>query len=196
MPEKLISGDNHIDLTYCPPDLWSTQAPANGATRRRASRSATTACTGSSTARTRACGTASARASCKYQKGTFHHVDEMKDAGFEWDYQPRRQAAADHAGDCASPTSTATASHAEIIYGCLMINDLIDDADAARLGRRASTTTGSPTSPSAPIPNRVFPLAIIPNTDPEGGGGRGAALRQDGPAAAAISPSSAWASPL
>ena len=24
---KLISGDNHIDLTYCPADLWSSQAP-------------------------------------------------------------------------------------------------------------------------------------------------------------------------
>ena len=28
MHHKLISGDNHIDLTYCPPDLWSSQAPA------------------------------------------------------------------------------------------------------------------------------------------------------------------------
>ena len=28
MLERLISGDNHIDLTYCPPDLWSSQAPA------------------------------------------------------------------------------------------------------------------------------------------------------------------------
>ena len=27
MAEKLISGDNHIDLTYLPPDLWSSQAP-------------------------------------------------------------------------------------------------------------------------------------------------------------------------
>ncbi len=27
MPERLISADNHIDLTYCPPDLWSAQAP-------------------------------------------------------------------------------------------------------------------------------------------------------------------------
>jgi hypothetical protein len=25
---SLVSGDNHIDLTYCPPDLWSSQAPA------------------------------------------------------------------------------------------------------------------------------------------------------------------------
>ena len=28
MQHRLISGDNHIDLTYCPPDLWSSQAPA------------------------------------------------------------------------------------------------------------------------------------------------------------------------
>jgi hypothetical protein len=28
MLESLISGDNHIDLTYCPSDLWSSQAPA------------------------------------------------------------------------------------------------------------------------------------------------------------------------
>ena len=27
MRYELISGDNHIDLTYCPPDLWSSQAP-------------------------------------------------------------------------------------------------------------------------------------------------------------------------
>ena len=27
MYEQLISGDNHIDLTYCPTDLWSSQAP-------------------------------------------------------------------------------------------------------------------------------------------------------------------------
>ena len=28
MQHELISGDNHIDLTYCPADLWSAQAPA------------------------------------------------------------------------------------------------------------------------------------------------------------------------
>ncbi len=27
IPEKLISGDNPIDLTYCRPDLWSSAAP-------------------------------------------------------------------------------------------------------------------------------------------------------------------------
>ena len=28
MFDRLVSGDNHIDLTYCPPDLWSSQAPS------------------------------------------------------------------------------------------------------------------------------------------------------------------------
>ena len=28
MQDRPISGDKHIDLTYCPPDLWSSQAPA------------------------------------------------------------------------------------------------------------------------------------------------------------------------
>ena len=27
MAERLISADNHIDMTYCPPDLWSDAAP-------------------------------------------------------------------------------------------------------------------------------------------------------------------------
>ena len=63
MPEKLISADNHIDLTYCPADLWSAQAPQQWRDARPGSRTATTACTGSSMARTRACGTVSAPAS-------------------------------------------------------------------------------------------------------------------------------------
>ena len=27
MKGRLISGDNHIDLTYLPTDLWASQAP-------------------------------------------------------------------------------------------------------------------------------------------------------------------------
>ena len=64
MQEKLISADNHIDMTYCPPDLWSDAGAAEvAATWRRGPRNATTACTGSSMARTRACGMVWGRAS-------------------------------------------------------------------------------------------------------------------------------------
>ena len=44
-----------------------------------------------------------------YTKGVFAHIDEMKDAGFEWDYRagarPRPTTRS-----CAWPTSIATAS--------------------------------------------------------------------------------------
>ena len=40
MQHKLISGDNHIDLTYCPADLWSAQAPAKWKQQRAAGRGA------------------------------------------------------------------------------------------------------------------------------------------------------------
>jgi len=89
----------------------------------------------------------------------------MKEAGFEWDSYPG-----------ASPRPTTPELRIadldrdgldkEIIYGCLMVNDLIDEVElrnwvdaryndwAADFARRSD-------------PNRVFPLAIIPNTDPK-----------------------------
>ena len=63
---------------------------------------------------------------------------------------------------CGWPISTATGSTQEIIYGCLMINDLIDDARPARLGQRdlqrlgrrlrqaLRSRTASSRSPSSP----------------------------------------------
>src|SRR2546422_3633719 len=66
----------------------------------------------------------------KYQKGVFRHIDEMQASGFEWDYRrgarPRpttpelRLADLDRDG-----------IDAEIVYGCLMINDL--DRKSTRL---------------------------------------------------------------
>ena len=90
----------------------------------------------------------------------------MKDVGFEWSYQrgakPRpttpelRLADLDRDG-----------LEKEIIYGCLMINDLIADGRDARLGERDLQRLGGGLRAGRPIPNRVFPLAIIPNNDPE-----------------------------
>ena len=60
-----------------------------------------------------------------YTKGSFGHVDEMKEAGFVWDSYP---------GAAPRPTTPELriadldrdGLEKEIIYGCLMINDLID----------------------------------------------------------------------
>src|ERR1700757_263322 len=98
MPEKLISGDNHIDLTYLPPDLWSSEAPSKW--KQLAPRVP------------------------PYKKGMFGNIDEMKDLVFEWNPRPGpkprpttpelRLADLDRDGLSAG-----------IGYGCLMINNLL-----------------------------------------------------------------------
>ena len=62
-----------------------------------------------------------------------------------------------------------------------MINEIIDDSAMRDWADTIYNDWVADFAKQAD-PNRVFPLAIIPNTDPEGGSGRGAALREDGPA--------------
>jgi predicted TIM-barrel fold metal-dependent hydrolase len=97
----------------------------------------------------------------KYERGIFGHIDEMKDSGFTWDSRPGAQPRP------TTPTLRLAdldrdGVDAEIIYGCLMINELIESA-----GLRAWTNQvyNDWTSPSGATPTGSS-LAIIPNTDP------------------------------
>ena len=159
---KLISADNHIDLTYCPPDS-GPQAPANGRKAPRVEERNDGLhwfVDGQDSGMWNGVGPGF----LTYNKGSFHHVDEMKDVGFEWDLS-RRQAPPDHPG-AARHRSRQGRARQEIIYGCLMVNDLIDDtelrdwADALYIDWVADFAKRAD-------PNRVFPLAIIPNSDPK-----------------------------
>src|SRR5213596_3377104 len=124
---SLISGDNHIDLTYCPPDLWSSQAPAKWKLLVPRTEELEDGLHWFVNAQDKGMWNGVGPGFLKYQKGSFGHIDEMKDYGFEWDYrrgaQPRpttpelRLADLDRDG-----------IDAEVVYGCLMINDLIGDA--------------------------------------------------------------------
>jgi uncharacterized protein len=90
----------------------------------------------------------------KYERGIFGHIDEMKDSGFTWDSRPGAQ---------PRPTTPALrladldrdGVDAEIIYGCLMINELIESA-----GLRAWTNQvyNNWTSPSGATPTGSSPL--------------------------------------
>ncbi|MBV9018603.1 MAG: amidohydrolase family protein, partial [Alphaproteobacteria bacterium] len=165
MYEKLISGDNHIDLTYCPSDLWSSQAPAKWkktAPRVEMRNDGQHWFVGDID---RGMWNGVGPGFLPYTKGSFGHIDEMKGLGFEWNYFP---------GAKPRPTTPELriadldrdGLEKEVVYGCLMVNDLIDDTDlrawvdqmyndwAADFAKRSD-------------PNRVFPLAIIPNTDPK-----------------------------
>ena len=164
MPYNLISGDNHIDLTYLPPDLWSSQAPAKWKLLVPRVEELEDGLHWFVNAQDKGMWNGVGPGFLKYQKGSFGHIDEMKDYGFEWDYrrgaQPRpttpelRLADLDRDG-----------VEAEIIYGCLMINDLIPSGDQRAWANQVYNDWAIDFAKRSD-PNRVFPLAIVPNNDP------------------------------
>jgi len=128
MHHKLISGDNHIDLTYCPADLWSSQAPAKWKQNAPRVEERNDGQHWFVDDKDRGMWNGVGPGFLPYTKGSFGHVDEMKEAGFEWDSYP---------GAKPRPTTPELriadldrdGLEKEIIYGCLMVNDLIDDAE-------------------------------------------------------------------
>src|SRR5215831_856200 len=127
MPEKLISGDNHIDLTYLPPDLWASEAPNKWKLLAPRVEEMDDGLHWFVDAQDKGMWNGIGPGFLPYQKGMFGHIDEMKDLGFEWSSRP---------GAKPRPTTPELrladldrdGLSAEVVYGCLMINDLISDA--------------------------------------------------------------------
>ena len=164
MEHSLISGDNHIDLTYCPADLWSSQAPAKWKLVVPRVEDLDDGQHWFVEGQDKGMWNGVGPGFLKYQQGVFGHIDEMKEAGFTWDSRK---------GATPRPTTPELrladldrdGLEKEIIYGCLMVNDLIDDAEL-RVGPTPATTTGPPTSPSAPIPIACFRSPSSPTPIP------------------------------
>ena len=165
MTYELISGDNHIDLTYCPPELWSDAAPEKWKTSVPRCEERDDGLHWIIGGEDRGMWNGVGPGFLKYQEGAFGHIDEMKAVGFEWDNKRG-----------ASPRPTTPELRladldrdglkAEIVYPCLMINELIGNGAlscwvdqvyndwVADFAKRADS-------------NRVFPLALVPNHDPK-----------------------------
>ena len=165
MKYELISGDNHIDLTYLPPDLWAEQAPAKWKLLVPRAEELEDGlhwfCEGKDLGMWNGVGPGF----LKYTPGMFGHIDEMKAVGFEWDYrrsaQPRPTTPELRLADLDKDGVDA-----EIIYGCLMINDLINDAGIRAWSDKVYNDWAADFAKRSD-PERVFPLAIIPNNDPQ-----------------------------
>ena len=178
MPEKLISGDNHIDLTYLPPDLWSSDAPNKWKLSAPRVEEMEDGLHWFVEAQDKGMWNGIGPGFLPYQKGMFGHIDEMKDVGFEWSSKP---------GAKPRPTTPELrladldrdGQDAEIIYGCLMINDLIADAPLRAWADQTYNDWVADFAKRAD-PNRVYPAGDHPQHRPGRGGGRGAALRQAG----------------
>jgi predicted TIM-barrel fold metal-dependent hydrolase len=165
MQHKIISGDNHIDLTYCPPDLWSSEAPAKWKHLVPRVEERNDGQHWFCDNIDRGMWNGVGPGFLPYTRGMFDHIDEMADLGFEWNSYP---------GAKPRPTTPELRLadldrdnvDKEIIYGCLMVNDLIDDAEIRNwVNARYNDWVADFAKRSDP--NRVFPLAIIPNTDPK-----------------------------
>jgi predicted TIM-barrel fold metal-dependent hydrolase len=165
MAQRLISADNHIDMTYCPPDLWSEAAPKKwqGLVPRTDERDDGLhwIVDGADQGMWNGVGPGFT----KYQKGSFGHIDEMAALGFEWDYR-RGAIARPTTPDLRVKDLDKDGVYAEVIYGCLRINEIImnteirDWADTVYNDWVADFANKSD-------PSRVFPLALIPNVDPK-----------------------------
>src|ERR687883_339621 len=77
MAEKLISGDNHIDLTYLPPDLWSSEAPNKWKLLAPRTEELDDGLHWFVEAQDKGMWNGVGPGFLKYQQGSFHHVDEM-----------------------------------------------------------------------------------------------------------------------
>ena len=165
MPEKLISADNHIDLTYCPPDLWSAQAPAKWRDTAPRVEERNDGRHWIVDGQEKGMWNGVGPGFLKYTPGSFHHVDEMKAAGFEWDYypgaQPRPTTPETRIADLDKDGVTA-----EIVYGCLMINHMIADPETRGWADQVYNDWVADFAKRADA-KRVFPLAIVPNHDPK-----------------------------
>jgi len=161
---NLVSGDNHIDLTYCPPDLWASQAPSKWKLLVPRVEELEDGLHWFVEGQDKGMWNGVGPGFLKYQRGIFAHIDEMKDCGFEWDNsrdaKPRpttpelRLADLDRDG-----------VDAEIVYGCLMINDMIASGEQRAWANQMYNNWAADFA-KASDPCRVFPLAIIPNNDP------------------------------
>jgi uncharacterized protein len=164
MPYTLVSGDNHIDLTYCPPDLWSSQAPAKWKLLVPRVEELEDGLHWFVEGHDKGMWNGIGPGFMKYQAGMFSHIDAMKAYGFEWNNHPGAQ---------ARPTTPELrladldrdGLDAEIIYGCLMINDLIADGEHRAWANTVYNDWAADFAKRAD-PNRLFPLAVLPNNDP------------------------------
>ena len=112
-----------------------------------------------------ACGTGSGRGFCPTRRACSTISTRWPTLGFEWNSYP---------GAKPRPTTPELrladldrdGIDKEFIYGCLMVNDLIDDAEI-RNWVNARYNDWAADFAKRSDPNRVFPLAIIPNTDPK-----------------------------
>ena len=165
MTQRLISADNHIDMTYCPPDLWTDAAPREWKTRVPRTEEREDGLHWVVDGVDKGMWNGVGPGFGKYEKGSFTHVDEMADLGFVWDYR-RGAVPRPTTPDLRIKDLDRDDVYAEVIYGCLLTNEIIADHTIRDFTDTVYNDWVADFARKSD-PNRVFPLALVPNTNPE-----------------------------
>jgi hypothetical protein len=176
MLERLISGDNHIDLTYCPPDLWSSQAPSKWKLLVPRVEELEDGCHWFVEAQDRGMWNGVGPGFLKRTPDLRADRQGWPPAGSSGTTgrgQPRPTTP-----ECAGRPGPHPSLDAEVVAAHR--DQRHDQAAAPGVSQHPSLARAADFAKKSD-PNRIYPLAIVPNNDPQVAAAGGAALRQDGP---------------
>src|SRR5262249_14643842 len=154
---NLVSADNHIDLTYCPPDLWLSQAPAKWKLLVPRTEELSDGVHWFVEAKDKGMWNGIGPNFRRYQPGLYQRTDRMRELGFEWDHRPGAQPRPTTA-ELRLADLDLDGQDAEIVYGCLMVNDLVADGALRAWIDRVYNDWAADFAQRADM-RRVFPLA-------------------------------------
>lgn len=165
MEYQVISADNHIDMTFCPPDLWSAQAPTKWKFLVPRVEELEDGLHWFVDGRDIGMWNGVGPTFNKYEKGRLGRIDKMYELGFYTGHHP---------GALPRPTTPELrladldrdGVDAEVIYGILGANLLIQDGDLAGWVFQVYNDWAVDFARRGD-PHRVFPLAEIPYHDPQ-----------------------------
>ncbi len=165
MAYRVVSCDNHIDLTFCPPDLWSDQAPAKWKLLVPRAEELDDGLhwfiDGQDVGMWNGVGPGFG----KYEKGRLARVDKMHDLGF-YSGHHREAEPRPSTPELRLQDLDQDGVDAEVIYGILGANLKIQNGEMAGWVFQVYNDWAMDFSRRGD-PHRIFPLAAIPYHDPE-----------------------------
>ena len=165
MAYRVVSCDNHIDLTFCPPDLWSDQAPAKWKhlvpSVEELDDGLHWFIDGQDVGMWNGVGPGFG----KYEKGRLSRVDKLHDLGF-YSGHHREAEPRPSTPDLRLQDLDQDGVDAEVIYGILGANLKIQNGEMAGWVFQVYNDWAMDFSRRGD-PHRIFPLAAIPYHDPE-----------------------------
>ncbi len=164
MDYRVVSSDNHIDMTSCPPDLWADRAPSKWKLLVPRVEELEDGLHWFIEGKNVGMWNGVGPGFSKYQKGRLARIDKLHDMGFYTGH---------HAGAQARPTTPemrledldADGVDAEIIYGILGTNLRIHDSEMTAWVYQVYNDWAADFAKRSD-PHRIFPLAAIPYHDP------------------------------